>query len=127
MSRKQKILVLILLVIFLTPQVELWHNKDEVWQFGNLHYIEHSRCFDAMPLPIRSWQYKSMFIRTWVSLDYCEEWQWAKNSYTISSADDNQNLYLALYIYYEGSPEISLGFFNIRIDFSNWKLDFNMP
>ena len=112
MSKKQKIIVLVLLIIFLTPQVELWHNDYEVWQFGNLHYIENSRCFDAMPLPKQSWRYFSMFVKIWLSFDYCEEWQWAKDSFTISSVDDAQIFYLSFYTYYKGNPEISFSIFD---------------
>lgn len=85
MSKRQKVVLVILLVLFLMPPVERYPSDYEIWQFGNLHYRETDICFDGMPVPERSYHYQAFFFRLSHSSNYCKEWQWKKSDITLHS------------------------------------------
>ena len=72
MKKRTKIILLVLLVIFLTPKLEIntsYYTRYEVWQFGNVHYRE-SASHEFQTLSSRMYSYESLFFEAYYGWDH---------------------------------------------------------
>lgn len=103
MSKKQKLVLLILLVIFLTPPLqhrnETWLELRswESWQLGNFHHQKFYYCYNVIPLPGNRYSYDSLFIEFMLQKDYCPEEQYDKWNFSINVPIDEDISFWGLF------------------------------
>jgi hypothetical protein len=117
---KKKIVLLILLILFLLPEIGdysfMFDDNPYAWRFWNIWYRE-SRwrygekegewlCYDMLPQPHYRLSYESLFVDFGFRWDYCDDWTWW--------VDDSVSLFLGIE-YWGWETDIYLPLFWIMI------------